>query len=283
MLPDEMERNGGGHQSGVDTGVCEKCADELLNQPSPVSNPPIAATSVIARHQLTTERFLHAFAPSEPTRHATVKSKGRLDAAVIAAEMTHAAVLFADMRGFTALAERLPAVLVVSLLDEFFIVLARATAAFGGEVFHMAGDGMMAGFGIRDPKRSGARAALAAGQAMLESFAPVAASWRDEFAVATGIGIGLHSGEVALGFLGPPGKQAITMIGDTANVAARLCSRARAGEVLFSCAIAAALGADDDDWRMGGKAFLQLPQFELRGRKELLDIWCVPTPERITH
>jgi adenylate cyclase len=198
-------------------------------------------------------------------------------------ETTHAAVLFADMRGYTALAERLQPARVVSLLDEFFTVLARVTVAFGGEVFHMAGDGMMAGFGVRDPKRSGACAALAASHAMLQSFAPVAARWRDEFAVVTGIGIGLHSGEVALGFLGPPGKQAITMIGDTANVAARLCSRAGAGEVLLSCAIAAALGTDDDGLGMGAKAFLQLPQFELRGRSELLDIWCIPAPERLKH
>jgi class 3 adenylate cyclase len=52
--------------------------------------------------------------------------------------------------------------------------------------------------------------------------------------VVIGIGIVLHLREVALGFLKPPGKQAITMIGDTATVAARLCSRARASEVLFS-------------------------------------------------
>jgi adenylate cyclase len=135
---------------------------------------------------------------------------------------------------------------------------------------------MMAGFGVRDPKGSGACVALAAGHAMLQSFAPVAARWRREFAVVTGIGIGIHVGEVALGFLGPPGKQAITMIGDTANVAARLCSRARSGEVLFSCAVAAALRADAAGIGLGAKAFLQLPQFELRGRSELLDIWCVP-------
>jgi class 3 adenylate cyclase len=73
------------------------------------------------------------------------------------------------------------------------------------------------------------------------------------------------------------------MIGDTANVAARLCSRARAGEMLFSCAVAAALVADGDGLGMGPKAFLQLPQFELRGRSELLDIWCVPAPERFAH
>jgi adenylate cyclase len=204
-----------------------------------------------------------------------------VDAAGIAAEMTHATVLFADMRGYTGLAERLRPARVVSLLDEFFTVLARDTMAFGGEVFHMAGDEMMAGFGVRDPTRSGACAALAAGHAMLQSFAPVAARWRNEFAVITGIGIGLHSGEVAMGSLGPPGRQAITMIGDTANVAARLCSRARAGEVLFSGAIAAALRIEDDGLDMGAKPFLQLPQFELRGRSELLDIWCVPAAERI--
>ena len=57
-------------------------------------------------------------------------------------------VLFADLRGYTAFAERLPAVRVVPLLEEFFHVLAGATANFGGEVFHMAGDAMMAGFGM---------------------------------------------------------------------------------------------------------------------------------------
>jgi class 3 adenylate cyclase len=139
----------------------------------------------------------------------------------------------------------------------------------------------MAGFRIRDSRGSGARAALAAGHTMLRRFAPLETRWRAEFAFVTGIGIGLHVGEVALGFLGPPGKQALTMIGDTANVAARLCSRARAGEMLFSGAVAAALRANPDSVRAGAKTFLQLPQFELRGRSELLDIWCVPAPARL--
>jgi class 3 adenylate cyclase len=217
----------------------------------------------------------------DPASRLTIK--GTVDARFIAPETTHAAVLFADMRGYVGLAERLPPARVASLLHDFFSILARITIEFGGQVFHMAGDGMMAGFAVRDPGRSGAHAALGASRAMLQSFAPVAIDWRKEFEVVTGIGIGLHLGEVALGSLGPPGKQAITMIGDTANVAARLCSRARAGEVLFSCAVAAALVAEGDGPGYEPKAFLQLPQFELRGRTELLDIWCVPAPERWTH
>jgi adenylate cyclase len=195
---------------------------------------------------------------------------------------TRVTVLFADLRGYTTWAERLPPAQIVPLLDEFFGVLAEATARHGGQVFHMAGDGMMAGFGVNDAARDGAREALAAGHAMLGEFAAVAARWRTELAIESGIGVGLHLGEVALGLLGPPGRRRTTLVGDTVNVAARLCSRARAGEVLLSCTVAEALGAESARGVADSApiAILQLPQFELRGRSQPLDIWCVPAPER---
>jgi adenylate cyclase len=200
------------------------------------------------------------------------------------AETTRATVLFADMRGYTAIAERLPPAQVVPLLDEFFRILGSATQAHGGEIFYMAGDGMMAGFGVREADRHRAREALAAGRAMLEGFASVAARWQRDMSIVAGVGVGLHLGEVALGFLGPPGKKFMTMVGDTANVAARLCGRARTGELLLSSVVAAAL---HDDVRIADPTgvsipFLQLPQFALRGRGALLDIWCVPARERRT-
>jgi adenylate cyclase len=186
-------------------------------------------------------------------------------------------VLFADLRGYTGMAERLPAARVVPLLDEFFRVLAGATERYGGEVFHMAGDGIMAGFGMHQAGADGAADAFAAGHAILSDFAPLAARWRKELAIESGIGVGLHLGEVAIGAFGPR-RRSITLIGDTVNVAARLCGRARAGEVLFSCTVAAAL----TERAPAGNAwpYLQLPQFELRGRREPIDIWCVPARER---
>jgi class 3 adenylate cyclase len=192
-------------------------------------------------------------------------------------------VLFADLRGYTGMAERLPAVSVVPLLDEFFRVLATATDTFGGQVYHMAGDGIMAGFGVNAENDGGAGNALAAGHAMLKGFAPIAQRWRSDLSIDAGIGVGLHSGEVAFGVLGPARRKAATLVGDTVNVASRLCSRARAGEVLFSCTVAAALENDSAGTRahIGGAAFLQLPQFELRGRRGPIDIWCVPAPERL--
>lgn len=205
------------------------------------------------------------------------------DRTSVAAETTNATVLFADMRGYTALAETLPATRVVPLLEEFFAVLSTATIAFGGEIFHMAGDGMMAGFGVREAGQYRAREALAACHSMHSLLAPISARWLRDLSIGTGIGIGVHLGEVALGFFGAPGKKSVTLIGDTANVAARLCGRARSGEVLFSSAVAAAVGADAGiaGTAAGPIAFLQLPQFELRGRNGLLDVWCVPAPVRL--
>jgi len=201
----------------------------------------------------------------------------------LAPKTTRGTVLFADLRGYTGLAERLAPARIVPLLDEFFGVLAGATALFGGRVFHMAGDGMMAGFGVHDSAHSGARQALAAGHAMLQDFASVAERWRRELSIEAGIGVGLHLGEVAVGLLGPPGRRHTTLVGDTVNVAARLCSRARAGEVLLSCTVAAALHADGAAGGPDPKSLpiLQLPQFELRGRSAPLDIWCVPATQRL--
>jgi adenylate cyclase len=191
-------------------------------------------------------------------------------------------VLFADLRGYTGMVERLPAAQVVPLLDEFFDVLGTSAKKFGGVVYHMAGDGIMAGFGVHAESSNGAAQALAAGHSMLKSFEPLADRWRRELAIEAGIGIGIHLGEVAFGVLGPAKRKTTTLVGDTVNVAARLCSRARAGEVLFSCTVAAALSISAD--AKGGEAstsFLQLPQFELRGRRGPIDIWCVPAAERL--
>jgi adenylate cyclase len=198
------------------------------------------------------------------------------------AKTAHVTVLFADLRGYTGMAERLPAVRLVPLLEEFFHVLSGATEAYGGQIFHMAGDGIMAGFGVEPNSGGGAAEALAAGHAMLKGFTPLAERWRGELSIESGIGVGLHQGEVAFGVLGPSTRKAQTMVGDTVNVAARLCSRARAGEVLFSCTVAAALSNFAGATAATGTApFLQLPQFELRGRRGPIDIWCVPAPERL--
>src|ERR1700724_4910741 len=67
----------------------------------------------------------------------------------------YATVLFADLRGYTGMVESLPAARVVPLLDEFFRVLDTAAKKYGGKVYSMSGDGMLAGFGGTGGKGGG--------------------------------------------------------------------------------------------------------------------------------
>jgi class 3 adenylate cyclase len=212
-----------------------------------------------------------AESPAPPTDTARTDT-GRPGAALTVC----ATVLFVDLRGYTTLAESLQPAAVADLLDEFFEVLARAAETHRGRIYSMVGDGMMAGFGVQPGAEDGAGEALGAARAMLTGFAPVVTRWRRELAIETGIGVGLHRGDVAVCLHGPPGKRTETLVGDTVNVAARLCSRARAGEVLFSSAVAAAARE-----ALAPQPVIRLPQFELRGRARPLDIWCMPAEQRI--
>src|ERR1700722_15740756 len=90
----------------------------------------------------------------------------------------YATVPLAEPRGYTGMVDALPAASVVPLLDEFFRVLDTAAKKYAGKVYYMAGDGIMAGFGGTRESGGGAAEALAAGQAMLDRFAPVARRWR---------------------------------------------------------------------------------------------------------
>ena len=188
----------------------------------------------------------------------------------------HAVVLFADLRGFTGLSERLEARQVVPLLNEYFSLLTEITLRHDGTVFHMAGDCLMLGFGVPLEQPDSARRAVRAAQEMLHSFAALAGSGRERYEVEAGLGIGINEGDVVAGNIGSSSYMSYTLIGDTVNVAARLCQRARAGEMLFSRALKQSL--DELGFDVGATA---LPPMQLRGRSGAIDIYCVPAAPRL--
>ena len=190
---------------------------------------------------------------------------------------THAVVLFADLRGFTSLSERLEARQVVPLLNEYFSLLTEITLRHDGTVFHMAGDCLMLGFGVPLEQPDSPRRAVRAAQEMLNSFGVLASSWRERYGVEAGLGIGINEGDVVAGNIGSSSYMSYTLIGDTVNVAARLCQRARAGEMLFSRALK--LSLDALGFEIGAT---ELPPMQLRGRSGAIDIYCVPAAPRLT-
>jgi adenylate cyclase len=188
----------------------------------------------------------------------------------------HAAVMFADMRGFTGISEQLPPAEVVELLNQFFALLTAITFEYDGTIFNMAGDSLMVGFGVPVEQADGAERAIFAARAMLEKFAALADQWKGKHAIETGLGIGINVGEVIAGNIGSPTYMNYTIIGDAVNVASRLGQRARAGELLFSEAVKCAL-----DSRGVDVGAMPLPSLVLRGRSNPIDIYCVPTGQRV--
>jgi len=185
-----------------------------------------------------------------------------------------AAVMFADMRGFTGISEYLAAADVVELLNEFFGLLTEITFEYDGTVFNMAGDSLMVGFGVPVEQADAAQRAIAAAGQMLQKFGVLAERWKLRHNIETGLGIGINVGEVIAGNVGSAAYMNYTIIGDTVNVASRLGQRARAGEMLFSDAVKRSLDATG----FSVEAFA-LPPLILRGRSTPIDIFCVPSEE----
>ncbi len=189
---------------------------------------------------------------------------------------TRAVIMFADLRGFTSISERLSPHEVVPLLNEYFSLLTEITFQHEGTVFHMAGDCLMVGFGVPFEQDDSARRAVSAAQEMLDRFAVLAESWRSRLNIETGLGIGINEGDVVAGNVGSAMYMNYTIIGDAVNVASRLCQRARAGEMVLSRALKQSLDVRGHDINA-----VELPAMLLRGRTSPIDIYCVPTPKRL--
>jgi adenylate cyclase len=188
----------------------------------------------------------------------------------------HAVVLFADLRGFTSISEQLDPPRVVPLLNEFFSLLTEITFRHDGTVFHMAGDCLMLAFGVPLEQSDSPQRAVRAAQEMLSGFALLAHSWKQRYQVEAGLGIGINEGDVVAGNIGSTAYMNYTIIGDAVNIAARLCQRARAGEMLFSSTLKRSL--DERGLDVGATA---LPPLQLRGRSHPIDIFCVPLASRM--
>lgn len=136
-----------------------------------------------------------------------------------------ATVLFADIRGFTPLAEALPPEEVVALLNRYLGAMVSCVLDEGGVLDKFIGDAIMALFGV--PVSAGsteadARAALRCARRMSEEIDRLNA---DRLAVGlepVEMGIGLHTGEVVAGNIGIPERMEYTVIGDTVNLSSRL-------------------------------------------------------------
>ena len=149
-------------------------------------------------------------------------------------ELRRVTVLFLDIRGFTSVSERLQPHEVVELLNSYFHVVVDRVTAHGGSVNKFIGDAAMCIWGAPRAVAAPERKAVLCALDIQRDAGRLSAERTARGAHTVGIGIGINSGEVVAGNLGASRRLEYTVIGDAVNLAQRLESQARPGEVLIS-------------------------------------------------
>ena len=181
------------------------------------------------------------------------------------------AVMFADIRGFTARAEAMTPDALEGFVSEFRRRIAEAADAHSGVIDKFIGDGAMVVFGVPRPKPNDAENAVACALAIRQSVE----AWSDDLEAAgdepVGVGIGAHMGEVFCGAVGTASRLEFTVLGDTANVAARIEQETKsAGHTLMvSDALLTAAGVD-----LAAGGWEPLPTRALRGRHQPITLYA---------
>lgn len=151
--------------------------------------------------------------------------------AELGGRLTHCTVLFADMRDFTALAERLTPDDLIALLNRFMSAMVEAVVRHGGLVNKFGGDSLLAVFGTPlNPCEDHAAAAIRAARDMQAAISSAGQGASQSLGPGLQVGIGIATGPVIAGNIGGPGRIEYTVIGATVNLAARLQELTREAE-----------------------------------------------------
>jgi len=206
-------------------------------------------------------RTLRSFVPAQ------LAAKLASGGAVGEQQEVEVTILFSDIRGFTTLAEQLPAREVAGIVARHLTAMAEVVLEYGGTIDKFAGDGVMALFGAPDPMPDHADRALRCARAMQVRQKQLNQETPAEGSPQLGIGIGVNTGTVIAGTVGGAGRLEYTVLGDAVNLAQRIQAEAAAGEVLATgatVAVAPSIPAE----AIGPR--------QVKGRTELVETFRIP-------
>jgi adenylate cyclase len=161
-------------------------------------------------------------------------------------------LLYSDVRSFTEYAETTSPEEVVAFLNHIMTLQIECVAHYGGDVDKLIGDALLARFEGAEKENRAVSAALDIQAAVERGSLP------------QGLGIGVFTGSAILGPVGPQVRRDYTVIGDSVNIAARLCAEARLGEIICD---AATLDRGEAIEKFG-----PISKVRLKGRKQLIDV-----------
>lgn len=182
-------------------------------------------------------------------------------------ELRTATVVFADIRSFTTLSERMAPQDIVTMLNEYFELMVDVVFKYNGTLDKFVGDEIMAIWGAPLYREDDAARAVMAAVEMQSVLAEFNRERRTMGMTTINIGVGLNTGEVVAGYVGSTRSMDYTVIGNTVNTAARFCSAAGPGEILIG------------EGTHSSTAHLfeteKLPPTKLKGKFEHVDIFRV--------
>ncbi len=181
-------------------------------------------------------------------------------------ELRDVSILFADLRGYSHLAERLSPTQTMEVLNECLSVACNAIAKAGGTIAQFMGDAVMALFNAPNDQPDHARLAVQAGLAIQEEMEdhpfPALAD-----ALSLHFGVGIYSGPAVVGNTGAHWRYDYSAIGDATNVAYRICTTAQGGEVL--------IGSTTYEQLAGRVEVTPLPPMPFKGGGRMIPIYRV--------
>jgi class 3 adenylate cyclase len=176
--------------------------------------------------------------------------------AALGGELREVTALFCDVRGFTALTLHMPPEEVIEMLNEHMTILARVVKQHNGVVDKFVGDALMATFGAPISHENDALDGASAALGMIIQREKLNATSRHKLR----IGVGLATGKMVAGCMGSSDRLNYTVLGERVNLAARLCSKAGAGQAVIDQTTREQLGE--------AISVVQLPDLQLKGFTE---------------
>ena len=244
------------------TGVAGQAAVSMEN----------ASLAVQVEKEAATRAVMSRFLPPALVEQAV---RGDFDIAK-GGKQSEITILFADIRGFTSMTEKAPAQDTVRMLNDYFEAMVEVIFAHGGALDKFIGDCIMAHWGAFVQRKDDPGEAVRTAVDMQAKLKDVNAEWKKAGRPTVNIGIGINTGEAVVGYMGSSvHRLELTAIGDAVNLASRLCSVAKTGEVIVSAETLRRAG--------GGLNYDELPATKVKGKEQPIPIFRVNGYEETTR